>query len=82
MDVPTSRLDPIHYIGHVSPAALFFQFAMTDAYISEDAAWEYYNAGSEPKFIEWYDCGHDLNEQARLDRTEWLAQQLSLGPAS
>ena len=79
--VPSPRLDAIHYIGHAAPAALFFQFGTRDFSISEAAAMEFYDAASEPKFIGWYDIGHGLNEQARLDRADWLATQLALEPA-
>ena len=81
-DAPTPRLDPIHYIGHAAPAALFFQFARADEYITERAALEYFTAASEPKLMEWYDGGHELNEPARLDRAAWLATQLGLEPSS
>jgi len=72
------RLDAIHYIGHASPSALFFQFAERDEYITRQAALEFYEAGSDPKTIQWYDTSHELNDQARLDRIEWLSTQLGL----
>jgi hypothetical protein len=33
-----------------------------------------------PKTVLFYDAGHSLNEQARMDRLEWLETRLSLRP--
>jgi dienelactone hydrolase len=82
VDVPTSRLDAIHYIGHAAPARLFFQFATSDTFISAEAAAEFFEAASQPKRQEWYDAGHELNARAQLDRLEWLAGELRLEPPS
>lgn len=71
----------IYYIGQAAPAAVFFQFAERDEYITKEAALEYYEACSEPKRIAWYNADHAFNEQAQLDRVAWLSTQLSLAPA-
>ena len=42
-------LDPIHYVGHVAPAALLFQFVHFDVFIDERQALAYAAAGSQPK---------------------------------
>jgi len=47
-------VDPIGYIKYAAPAALFFQFAQNDFYISEEVAKQFYDAGSNPKQVEWY----------------------------
>ena len=67
-----------HYISHAAPAALLFQFAKNDEWITVQAAEEYYQAASEPKSILWYDTTHELNAQAQLDRVNWLKMQLGL----
>lgn len=72
------QLDGIYYIGHAAPAALLFQFATQDEYISREEAEVFYEAASEPKFIQWYDTDHFLNLQALLDRADWLTSQLKL----
>lgn len=72
-------VDPIFYIPHAAPAALYFQFAQHDQYISEEAALQFYNAGSDPKQIQWYDASHSLNtELDRNDRDIWLSKELGL----
>ncbi len=74
------EVDPTIYISRATPAALLFQFANTDKYITRAEATTFYNAASNQKEIKWYDAEHDLNvEAARKDRGEWLRRQLSLG---
>lgn len=65
-------LDAVNYIGHGDQAALFFQFAEQDLFISHDAANFFYKAASQNKEIQWYDSDHDFNTEARNDRAEWL----------
>ncbi len=73
-------LDAIHYVGHAAPAALFFQFAHHDEFITvRDAHW-YEQAASEPKLTRWYDTDHQFNAEARHDRIEWFCAQLGLKP--
>lgn len=71
-------LDGIRYVGQAAPASLFFQCAERDQGVTHETAQEYYEAGSEPKRIEWYDAGHRLNEEAQQDRLEWLSEELKL----
>ena len=67
-------LDAVNYIGHADQAALFFQFAEQDLFISHDAANFYFEAASQNKEILWYDSDHDFNSEARNDRAEWLVE--------
>lgn len=72
-------VDPINYIGHVAPAALFLQFGRTDGYPTEEKAKFYSEKASNPKFVKFYDAGHALNDEARRDRAAWLREQLGIG---
>lgn len=75
-------VDPLRYIANAAPAALLFQFANTDEFITKETATAFFNQASEPKQINWYDTEHDLNlDAARNDRRAWLAQQLGLANA-
>jgi cephalosporin-C deacetylase-like acetyl esterase len=74
----TRPFDAIHYVGHAAPATLFFQCARQDEVVAEGTSQRYYEAGSQPKQITWYDTGHSLDGQARLDRARWLAEQIGL----
>lgn len=71
-------VDPINYIGHIAPAALFLQFGKTDFYPSEEKARLYSEKASKPKLIRFYDAGHALNDEAKRDRATWLSEELGL----
>lgn len=77
-----SDVDPLTYIGHAAPAALFFQFAINDQYISQANALSLYVAASAPKRRQWYASDHGLNAAARHDRLTWLRTQLGLHAAA
>ena len=73
-----AAVDPINYISHVAPAALFLQFGRTDQYPTEENARVYSEKASKPTLIKFYEAGHALNDEAKRDRAVWLRQQLSL----
>ena len=73
-----ASVDPISYIGYVAPSALFLQFGKKDRYPSEEMQTLYARAASNPKLVKTYDAGHELNEDARADRAEWLRKQIKL----
>lgn len=72
-------VDPINYIGHAAPAALFFQFGKTDSYPTEEKAKLYSEKASGPKLVRVYDAGHALNNEAKRDRAAWLREQIGVG---
>lgn len=75
-------IDPIHYVGHAAPSALFFQVGLQDAFFPKKNFLDYYEAGSEPKSIKWYEANHySLNQEGRSDRIDWLRTQLGLKTA-
>jgi dienelactone hydrolase len=75
-----TELDPIRHVGRAAPAALLFQFAEKDKYISKAVAIGFFEKASQPKQVKWYDAIHDLNvPAAQKDRREWLTRQLGLG---
>ena len=71
-------IEPIYYVGHASPSALFFQNARHDQSVTEEDALAYQAAGSEPKKVQWYDSGHGLPLQAYIDMVHWLAEQIGI----
>lgn len=72
-------IDPVHYVGHAAPSSLFFQFGLQDNFYPKEKFLDYYEAGSEPKSIRWYEADHyRLNEEGRSDRIAWLEKQLDL----
>lgn len=72
--------DPIHFIGHSSPAAVFLQFGQDDEGIPEKMARGYFDRFGEPKKIAFYKAGHALNREAREERIEWLTERVKLSP--
>lgn len=70
--------DPVHFIGHSSPAAVFLQFGRRDQPITEAMARRAFGRFGEPKRVGFYDAGHALDAAARRERVEWLARRLSL----
>ena len=76
------EIEPIGYVGHAAPAALFFQNGRRDQAIDEDDAVRYQEAGSEPKRVEWYDSGHNLPLEAIFDHVEWLQEEIGIDAAS
>ena len=71
-------IEPIHFVSHASPSALFFQNARRDTLVSEADALAYQAAGSEPKRVEWYDSGHALPTPAYFDMVNWLEEQIGI----
>lgn len=71
-------IEPIRFVSHASPSALFFQNARRDTLVSEADALAYQAAGSEPKRVEWYDSGHGLPTQAYFDMVNWLEEQIGI----
>jgi dienelactone hydrolase len=71
-------IEPIYYVSHAAPSALFFQNARRDESVTEADALAYQAAGSEPKRVEWYDSGHDLPDQAYADVIRWLGEQIGI----
>jgi dienelactone hydrolase len=71
-------LDPITHISNLSPAPILFQFGTDDFHVPKERTEEFFRAAKEPKEIQWYDCGHGLNERSTADRKAWLREMLSL----
>ena len=71
-------IEPIHFIGHASPAWLYFQNAHFDSSVSEADALAYQEAGSLPKRVQWYDSGHALPSVAYVDMVNWLAERVGI----
>lgn len=76
-----SPIDPDRFLGQSAPAALFFQFARHDRYITPKFAREYFDAAAQPKQEKFYFCSHEFNDPAALmDRDQFLQKQLGLSP--
>jgi cephalosporin-C deacetylase-like acetyl esterase len=63
-----------------APAAVFLQYGKNDEPLPPSAARLSFAVFAEPKRMEFYDAGHELDARARADRVKWLATRLKLGP--
>ena len=70
--------DTVHFVERSSPAAVFLQFGKKDEPIPVHIAELGFSHFGEPKRMELYDAGHELDAQARVDRAAWLVQRLGL----
>jgi cephalosporin-C deacetylase-like acetyl esterase len=74
-----AAFDPIRYVDHAAPAALFFQFSTIDRFVPNATAEEFYNAASNPKSVKWYSVPHQMkSDDVTTDRLDWLNKQLGL----
>jgi len=69
-------IDALSYLPHVAPNALFLQFGNEDTRPSPEQGREVEAAASSPKQAKWYDGGHELNDEAKRERDDWLAERL------
>jgi predicted esterase len=71
-------LNPEDVVGEAAPPSVFLQFAEADPYVPLYKTDELFAAAGEPKRIELYEGGHELDAKARRDRLAWLREQLGL----
>jgi cephalosporin-C deacetylase-like acetyl esterase len=75
--------DPGSYATRLGPGPALFQYGLQDEdWVPLKDAKDYFAMSSGPKQVEFYECGHALNAQARIDRFEFLRQHLALLPLS
>jgi fermentation-respiration switch protein FrsA (DUF1100 family) len=72
-------IEPIRFVGHAN-VPLLLQNGTLDPFIPVANAAELHAAAPEPKTIRWYETGHSLGPQGRIDRHEWLNGQIGLDP--
>jgi Predicted esterase len=71
-------LDPITHVPNLAPAPVLFQFGTDDPHVSKERGEEFFGSAHQPKEIRWYESGHGLNDEATLDRKNWLKESLEL----
>ena len=75
-------LDPVTWLPEAGDRPILLQFADNDQYVPEAVATEIASAAGSTADIRTYDAEHELSEEARADRVEWLAELLELPPTS
>lgn len=71
-------IEPIRFIANASPTPLLLQSGRFDTLVPVADAEILQTAAREPRTIFWYDAGHGLNQQANLDRLDWLHDKVGL----
>ena len=71
--------DPGSYATRLGPANALFQYGLHDEeWVPLKDAKDYVAMSTGPKVVKFYDSGHALNTQARLDRFHFLREHLML----
>jgi dienelactone hydrolase len=70
-------LDPVRYLAKLQVPVLL-QFSNKDEHVARARADMVVAAAREPKTVQWYDAGHELNDAATKDRLVWLRKQLGV----
>jgi len=53
-------IDPINFIKYFSPRPVVFHLGRHDVIVPAEAGRQLYEAAGEPKWVYWYDAGHNL----------------------
>ena len=70
--------DSVEFARHSAPSAVFLQHGRFDKEPPETIARKGFEYFQQPKRLEFYDSGHELNAKARTDRAKWLQERLAL----
>jgi len=74
-----SAIDPGALVTAIKDASIFFQFADSDRYVSEQDAQNFYKAANPRKHMATYHADHGMaGENIRADRNRWLTAELGL----
>jgi len=74
-----SVVDDKNYIGQGPAIPKLFQSAWYDPGVPRKDAEDFFHGATEPKKLNWYDSGHDIDDlRAISDRIRFLAQNLRL----
>ena len=71
-----ASLDPVSWLPLAFPRPVLLQFASNDEYVPQDVAAEISAAAGSSAETRIYDTTHELNDEARAERDDWLADQL------
>jgi uncharacterized protein len=71
-------IEPIRFIANATPTPLLLQNGRIDNLVPEADAELLHAAAPQPRTVRWYSAGHGLNQQAVLDRMDWLSVQIGL----
>lgn len=78
VEAAIAPFEPVRYVAHLAPAAVFFQHGKTDPSFTRANQRLLDRMASSPKKAAYYDAGHELDFRAVQDRKTWLRQELGL----
>ncbi|RZS37104.1 prolyl oligopeptidase family protein [Herbihabitans rhizosphaerae] len=75
-----SPYDAVHFVGEAAGTPALFQAARFDIGVTAAEYQTFFDAGSDPKELHWYDSGHEASYDvaAQADRARFLAAHLDL----
>jgi uncharacterized protein len=71
-------IEGIRFIGLAAPTPLLLQNGQSDNLVLPADAQLLHDTAPQPKTLLWYNAGHNLTQQAVIDRHNWLVQQIGL----
>jgi dienelactone hydrolase len=69
-------IEPIRFIAHAAPTPLLLQSGRLDNLVPAADAQALHAVAPQSTTIRWYDAGHGLDQQALIDRLDWLHAQI------
>ncbi|MGC9317657.1 MAG: alpha/beta hydrolase family protein [Armatimonadota bacterium] len=73
-----AQLDPVHFVGHISPRPVLMVNGTQDRIIPPEAAEALHQAAQQPKEVLWYEGGHvGMPPQTLQQVVEWVAGRLA-----
>jgi cephalosporin-C deacetylase-like acetyl esterase len=71
-------VDPVNFVGHISPRPVLMQNGKADRYVPPVAAEPLHKAARDPKVVRWYPGGHDIytDPAAIKDAVDFLQANL------
>lgn len=73
-----SAVEGIRYVDRVKAGSILFQNGRQDPFVPADKAAALHRTAGASHTVRWYDSGHALPAQARIDRYEFLAQRIGI----
>lgn len=73
-------VEGIGYVSRVKPGSILFQNGRQDPYVPADKAAALHRTAGASHTVQWYESGHALPAQARIDRWQFLADRLGITP--
>jgi uncharacterized protein len=71
-------VEGIGYVDRVKPGSILFQNGRQDPYVPADKAALLHRTAGPSHTVQWYESGHALPAQARIDRWQFLSERIGI----